>query len=175
MAIIQPIPHKARYIPLSNTFSAFFNSPSLGKYDFGVTANAGQIVLELQPGTVYYIEGLSVGGNIAAEDYLGAILYVPLLTLRRTQGNDIVYRNSIPVVQFFQSKEISNFIWSEKSGDNLTIDCTGVLLQTSALVGIDPIKINSFLSIFAIDDRNYNAVIKGEMPADYSKALTRGL
>lgn len=169
MSIIQPIPHNARYVSASNIFSAAFNSPTIGKYDFGVAGNQNVDVLELQPNSIYYIDTMSIGGNITTEDYLGAINTLPKLTLRRKIGTENLYSKQVPIVQFFQEKQISNFVKSDKGGDFLTMSFEGVLNQTSSLLGISSVSINVFLSIYIVDDNYYNTAIREAMPMSYAQ------
>lgn len=169
MSIIQPIPHNARYVSANNIFSAAFNSPTIGKYDFGIAGNQNVDVLELQSNSIYYIDTMSIGGNITTEDYLGAINTLPKLTLRRKIGAENLYSRQIPIVQFFQEKQISNFIKSDKGGDFLTLSFEGVLNQTNSLLGISAISINIFLSIYIVDDNFYNTAIRESMPMSYAQ------
>jgi len=148
MSIIQPISHKAKFIPTDSKFTAAFNSPLIGGYDFNIPANQGVQVLKLVPTAIYYIDKLSIGANIDREDFLGAIQTVPLLTFKFMLGNEIVYSQSLPIVQLYEQKEATVFFKTQKEGNWLTLSMTGQLIQTANLVGIDPIVLDVSLSIY---------------------------
>lgn len=153
MSINREITSKARIIPTQNTFSASF---SLGVYDFGVAANTNQVVFNLDANSVYFLDRFSIAGNIASEDFLSCISTVPLLTLGRKNDNQLIYTRSFPITQFYDNKDCSCFVESNKGTDALVVSITGVLNQNINLVGVDPIILTLSFSCYAIDDRDYN-------------------
>lgn len=162
MSIFHKIPTKARIIPTENTFSASF----LGTYDFGVAANVRQTVFTLDANSVYFLDNFSVGGNISSEDFLSAISTIPIMTLSRkndTSGSTI-YTRSFPITQFYQNKDCTCFVFSNKGSDELVISLSGVLNQISNLIGVDPVKLTISFSCFAMDDRTYNAEFRDQLP-----------
>ena len=153
--IVHPIPRQAKFLPSDTKFTAAFNIPFVGGYDFNTAANQNVKVLELVPNSVYYVDNLSVGANIPKEDYLGAILITPLLTFKHSIGNEIIYSRSFPIVQLYEQKEATVFFNSQKTGDFLSLSLTGQLNQTAELVGKDPIALDVSLSIYQISERDY--------------------
>jgi hypothetical protein len=149
------LPKKSRYIPTNNIFSASFNSPSYGVYDFGVAANAGQTVIVLQPNTVYFVDYFSVSGNIASETFLSVISTQPYLTFSKKTGG-VLFTQKIPVSSFSAENPIGQFLDSQIDGDEIQASFTGVLSQNSDLVGVSPVSLNLKLSIYAMDEREYN-------------------
>lgn len=147
--IVYKIPRKKRFIPASGLFSATFNVPTPAKYDF-----AGQTVVfyqKLLPNTVYLIDSFSLGGNIPAEDYLGAIDTVPQLTIQKTFDNEAIFERAIPLSGFFHDRQIVQFFKTGLDNVGIVASLTGVLNQTAELVGIAAVKLSINICFHAID------------------------
>jgi hypothetical protein len=152
--IVHKIPHKARYIPTQNTFSALF----LGVYNFGIAANTRQTVFPILANTIYFLDNFSLGGNIAKEDFLSSINTLPLMTLSlKSCPLNGIYEKPIPLTHFYENKEATAFVQSKQSNDELQVSLSGILNQTAPLVGVSPVVLTVTFSVYAMDDRNYNA------------------
>jgi hypothetical protein len=162
-----PIPHKARFIPCVKSFSA----PFTGTYNFGIAANSALSILPLQGNVVYLISSYSVGGNIASEDYLSAINTLPKFILSRKNDAQAIRTDSIPVVQFEQGKETMIFTDSKQGNDELLVTLSGILNQTAALVGVNPVILTISFSIFAIEDRNYAIAFLEKLSGNTARSL----
>lgn len=154
------LPHTAKLIQKSITFSAGFNLNVLypGKYDFGYsTTNQNVLVLESKPNTVYYIDRASVSGVISSEDFFRSIFITPKVFFSRILGNEYIYSEPVPISGYFQEQPYTAFFSSDKKGDGIRATLTGVLDQLSSTIGINPIKIYLNLSIYAIDENSFNS------------------
>lgn len=171
MAISYQIPQTARYISTSNIFTATFNNPTAGKYDFGIAGNMEVSILELFQNTVYLIDRISIGGNISDSDFLSSIETLPLITFKTLQKKQIVYKLPFPVVNYIDDQDVTAWIISEKGGNSLICDFTGVLNQTADLVGITDIKINVSLSIYAIESTRFYSTFRGDLSPDVGKQV----
>jgi len=160
MAINFQIPTQSRYISTSTIFTAQFNVPTPGQYDFNVPANQNVQVQELEPNVVYLIERMSVGGTISEGDFLSSIVTFPILTIRRSISNQIVYKKPFPIVNYADGIETAAFIHSDKGGDQLTLSFVGSLLQLPSMVGLAEVKMQISLSIYAIDSGYFNAAFR---------------
>lgn len=160
MAVNFQIPTQSKYISTSTIFTAQFNVPTLGRYDFNVAGNQNINIQELDANVVYLIERMSVGGTISEADYLASIDTFPILTIRRSISNTIVYKKPFPIVNYADGIEIAAFIHSDKGGDNLTLSFTGSLLQLPSMVGLAEVKMQISLSIYAIDSGYFNAAFR---------------
>jgi hypothetical protein len=155
--ILHNIPFKSRVIPTENTFSA----PFIGSYDFGAVAgNQRQTVFKLDANSVYFLDNFSVAGNIASEAFLSSIIDIPAMTLSRKNDRQLIYTRSFPISQFYQNKECTCFVDSNKGDDELQISFSGILAQVSDTVGVDPLKITISFSCFAMDGNDYNAAYR---------------
>lgn len=157
MAINYQIPQQSRYISTSTIFTADFNVPSPGYYDFNVANNQGIKVEPLNMGTVYLIERISIGGTLSEADYLASIIDFPLLSIKRSVSNEIVYKRPFPIVNYADGIEAAAWIHSDKSNDFLSLSFSGILTQLPSMVGLSQVKIQVSLCIYAIDSQYYNA------------------
>ena len=147
------LPRRIRYIPASGIFTAAFNVPTAGKYDF-----AGQSITfieKLSPGSVYLIDSFSVGGNISGEDYLSAIDVVPRIKLCKAQDDENVFDGDIPLSGFFSDRQLVHFF--ETGLNNCTIKAilTGSLIQTVDLIGVPSVSLSVSFSLHRIDEKDY--------------------
>lgn len=155
MSIIYQIPHNARYLQTKNIFTATFNNPELGKYDFGVAGNTDVKIQDIFKGTIYLIERVVVGGNIPEVDYSGAIETFPQIKLRFKKTKTIVYKLPLPIVKYYDNLDVVAWVYTDIGNDELMADFTGLLDQTADLVGITEVKINVSFAMYAIEDTNF--------------------
>jgi len=118
------------------------------------------LLIELQPSTVYFINTISIGGNISEENYLEAVDIFPLLYVKKLKGNMPIYEKPIPISNYFDGNEASVFVVSDIAGDQILLTLEGILEQTPALVGVDPITLQVQFNIFAIESSYYNAAFR---------------
>lgn len=163
------LPHKARYIPSQNTFSAAFT----GLYDFNIAANVNQTVIKMAPGLTYFIDNYAFAGNITQEDFLSAINTVPAMKLSRKNDRDNVYTGTIPLNQFASEKPATVFVASNKGNDELLITFTGVLNQIANLVGISPVNFTVSLAIYAIDNNDFNRELASDLSPSFARRINQ--
>lgn len=157
MAIHYQIPHKARYITISNIFHTDFGAYTPGKYDFttDIANNANVQSLKLANGSVYLLDRISAGGNVAGEDYLSGIDTFPTVEVKRSLSNIAEYVQPIPIVQYFDNTDCASWIYSDKKDDWMTLTFKGVLHQTPSMVGLVTLKIQISFHVFEINDAGY--------------------
>jgi hypothetical protein len=158
--IIYTLPKSARLIPTDNTFSAQYNLPTLSVYNFNIAANADQVCFPIQGRTVYFVDSLQIGGNIASETFLSVIQSQPYITFKKLLSGEVVFTQKIPISVFSSSITIGAFLQSPRENDALTITFNGVLLQNSDLVGISPITINIKVNVYAMDETSYQTMFE---------------
>jgi hypothetical protein len=161
MSLRYEIPRSSRYILTSNVFTATFNNPLLGGYDWGVAGNVGQKIIDMEPGSIYLIERISIGADMGEAEFLEAILTLPLITLRESQSNELVYKAPFPVTNFIDDKDIVGWAYTDKGDEDLISTFTGQLTQTAALVGRATLSFFINYSIYAIDDSVFTNKFKG--------------
>lgn len=162
MGIQFEVPKNARLISTTNIFTATFNNPTVGVYDFGIAANKQVILTPLLLNTVYLLGRISMGADVDEGNFLDAINTIPRLTLRKQIGNEIVYQRPLPMVTYVDDQDMIAWVDSKKANDSLNLEVTGVLNQTAALVGVVTIKINVNYIIYAIESTVFYAKFLGE-------------
>ena len=151
--ITYPLPKKIRFIPASAIFTAVFNAPTIGKYDF-----YGQqkiFVEKLLPNTVYLIDSFSIAGNIAQEDFLSSINIVPLLNFRKTLDSENIFDVPLQIQNYATDRQIVHFIKTGLSNCGLCASLTGLLDQTPNIIGIPSIFLSINFSLHAIDASDF--------------------
>lgn len=177
MSVQWVVPHQSRFAQTGNVFTASFNVPTVGVYDFGVAANRDVVVLELQPNTQYLIERLTIGGDISEADYAGALALAagaPSLSLRRRLDGVTVYETPIPILRYIQNQEAAVWLASDNAGDALTATLTGVMNQTAALVGISSIALSVSFAVYAVESTIYNRAFLGSQSMETGARVRRG-
>lgn len=147
------LPRRIRFVPASGIFTAAFNVPTVGKYDFN-----GQVVTlaaALVPNSVYLIDSYSVAGNVAGEDFLSAIDTAPGFTLLKTVNNENVFDGPIQIHSYFTDRQIVHFFRTNQNKTGLSGKLTGVLNQIPAFVGIASISLSINFSLHAIDESKF--------------------
>ena len=166
-----PVPHTARYFNTNNVFNSTFNTPTVNKYNFSVAGNQKIKCFEFQKNVQYLIERISIGGNIAESDFNDSISIVPELTFKTEQSGFVVYEKPLYISNYFRNQDISNFVSSDVANDWLTLSMSGVLDQIPSTIGKNIIKISVSLSVFAIDNNDYNRIIREGLTSGYSERL----
>jgi len=159
--IFDIIPKNSKPFTTSNIFSAVFNVPTAGGYDFtNVTANKAQHVFQMVNTSIYFIRSISFSATIPEGDFLSAIDIsskdnFPAWRLRFNSDRTIVHPYPFPVVQYFDDTDFSTFIWSQQAADFVDMDFLGLLTQTSDLVGISEIRAQVSIVVYEITDNNF--------------------
>lgn len=152
------IPDKAALLPVSAVFTAAFNVPTPGFYDFTNTAaNQNVLVIPLRQNVIYFIDTYSVGANITEEQFLESITTFPLLKLFRRFQQSNLYKNDLRIINFTDNGELSNFFYSDQANDQLLFTFTGVLRQLASMVGIATVRIQVSMNIYEIEEQYFSA------------------
>lgn len=178
MSVQWVIPNQARFISTVSVFVGTFNVPVLGAYGFSIPANAGVLVLPLQPNTQYLLERVTIGADISELDYsaaldLSAVDRLPRLRLIRRSDGSGVYESSIPVPAFVRQNENSVWVKSDSDNDALLATFTGQLSQTAALVGVPAVRVTVSYSVYAIESTIYNRAFRGSQSLDLADSVRR--
>jgi len=155
------IPKNSKPFTTSNIFTAQFNVPTLGKYDFTATpGNRGQTVFRMVNSSVYFIASLSFSATTPEGDFLSAIdisaaANFPQWRLRFNSDQTILHPYPFPVVTYFDDRQFQTFVSSQQSEDILLMDFSGVLNQIAALVGVGEIRAQVSTLVYEIIDNNW--------------------
>jgi len=168
-----PIPHTARFISTGNIFAAQFNNPTVGEYDFNIPVNTNVKILDLQKNSVYLLERITIGGNVSEAIFNNSIIGIPSLTFKTKSTGMIIYEQPLKILGYYQNQDISTFIRSEMSNDEILCTISGRFIQTADTIGLIEMRIGMALSFFAIDNNDYNKAIRNILDKEYSQRLVR--
>lgn len=155
MSLVASFPHGSIFRPTSKIFSATFNTPTAGQYDFGIAANRDQELLSLNPNSLYYLSVLSFSANIPESAYLENISTIPTLNLFLKKSGAQIFGQGYPLVTYMQGIEVSAFFWTQQLGDTLIGTFTGILDQNSSLSGVPTINSQCSLNVHEVTDREF--------------------
>jgi len=158
--ITYQLPRKIRFIPASALFTATFNAPTLGKYDFAEQQKV--FVQKLIPNTVYLIDSFSIAGTIAQEDFLSSISTVPLLNLRKTLNNENIFDVPLQIQNYATDRQIVHFFKTGLNNCGLAANLTGILDQTPELIGVSAITLSINFSLHAVDASEFEKLYRIE-------------
>jgi len=171
MALIREIPKRSVLIPTVNRFSANFNFPAVGQYDFGVAANIRVPVFPAVRGMVYWLDRISFTATADEGVYLSAISTMPLLDLIWEQDGTRIFARSFPLVNYRDGQEINTVCESTKGNEQVLATVSGVLNQVPALVGVDPVTIQISLEVYQVFDLNWINAWRDNTRPDIGKRL----
>lgn len=164
MPVSYQLPTQSRFISTSNIFEAAFNVPTPGKYDFTNTAaNQNVLCIDLQPNTVYFIDKISVSGNITEEQFLESINAFPYLYVKKNIRKENVYEKPIAIANYYDGNECSAWVFSDKFSDQLIFTFEGVFNQLPSMVGLAAIRLQISMNIFAIESSYYNGAFRDQL------------
>ena len=172
MGVHYTIPSQSRFISASVIFDAVYNAITPGRYDFALTPACQNVVaLEMEQNVLYLIDRISVGGNVAENDYLASIDVFPKLTFKRSKQQQSIYQLPMPIVNFFDGQECSAWTKSDIKGENLTLSLSGKCRQLPSMVGVTDLIICVSLNLFAIDNKDFNTAFRQELCPNAGKSL----
>lgn len=175
MSIIKTLPKDSRFRQTVNRFTATFNTPSLGQYNFEVPANTLQSVLPLDNKLVYFIDSMSFSADITEGSYLTNIDTFPECQLFYKQGNRVVYVKPIPLVQYYDGVSTDTFAFSTMAQDGqideLQISMRGILNQNASLVGVGEINAQVSFNIFEVINQEWINNFRRQYPNGYWEKL----
>jgi len=153
--IIKTIPKSSNYLQTVTRFTANFNVPAPGQYDFNTAANTGIVILEMNPHSVYFIDKINFSTTTPEEVFFSAVNTVPTATLRKSKDKGVIYQRPLPLVSYLKANEAIAFFWTRQNDDSLIVDFRGILDQPAPLVGVPTIKAQLQLDIYQIMDENW--------------------
>ena len=161
MSIITTFPFVNNPVQTENRFTAQFNNPTPGEYDFGTLKQNIQDVITLEYNTVYVIDRLSFSSTINENDFLDSLQTVPLrFRLFRAIDTEFVYQAPYPLVNYVDNSFFQTFLHSDKYEDKLQLSVYGSLDQIANTVGIAQITLQISFSIYQYDSNDFNELYR---------------
>jgi hypothetical protein len=138
-------------------FSAAFNVPTIGFYDFNVAANTGVPLFTMRKNHLYLIDRYSFSADIPEADFFSAVNggTVPSLQLRiPSQTNRQIYTDAIPLINYYDGLETLIAVFAEQE-DDLQGTFRGALTQPAPLVGINTVTALFQPNIYEIKNKDW--------------------
>ena len=168
MSIVKKIPDGSRLMIVGGVFSADFNVPTIGRYNFTDAQNGSSnfrnrgvdLGIELVPGSLYYADKLSFSANVAESDFLESIDLtdnenIPRFYMRTSGDLKSVYAYSSRVFKYYENFEIGQFFFNSNVKNNLLADFSAKLKQNANMVGVGTLFAQLSMSIYEIYDTDF--------------------
>lgn len=169
MGVLHKLPEDSLFLPTVNLFTATYNSPTVGYYDWGVAANTAQEVLGISPGFLYFISIMNFGATVDEGTFLQNVNTIPRVQFLTKLTNRGLYGGGYPIANYLKNNEVSAFFWTSQQDDALVATFTGVLAQNATLAGVPSITSHVSLNMFQIVDRAFISKFFNVSGADPSK------
>lgn len=175
MSITITIPTDSQPIITDDTFTATFNVPTVGKYDFGIAANTNQFSLKLSNQYVYLWERVNFSLDIPEDHFKSAINVAPQLIVTRKQGGMPVFRKPFKFINYVDNLEILFLDTTLQQDDEYLFTFSGILNQTPDLVGIGAITALLQFNIYEIVSTKWKTMYELPQKQLGSNLALRGL
>jgi len=149
------IPSNSFFIPAVNLFTADFNAPTVGYYDWAVAANTNQEILGISPGFLYYLSIMNFGATVPEGDFLANVSTIPKIQFSTRLTGKSLYGGGYPIANYLKNNDISAFFWTTQRDDALLGTFTGALTQNAALAGVPSITSHVSLNLFQIVEKPF--------------------
>lgn len=159
------IPRNSIFRPVVNTFVATFNTPTAGKYDWGLAANVDQAVMTLAGHNLYYLALMNFSATVDEAAFLQNISTAARVQFRSGQNKAALFGGSYPLVKYLVNNSIGAFFSSPQKADTLTATFTGVLNQDASLISYPTITAVLQMNIFEITDQDFISEYHGRKKA----------
>lgn len=169
--IIKSIPQDSRFIQTSNKFTALFNEPTLGKYNFenGAVNEYNTVLSNLQKNHIYMIEKYSFSATIPEGVFLEATENICTFQLFKNTDKQVIYQAPIPLINYVDGLSCIGYFWTAQDEDQLVATFRGLLQQPAALVGIGSIISQITLNIYEILDSDWIQDFKQNVNREYNR------
>jgi hypothetical protein len=168
MSIIKEIPDGSRLMIVGGVFSATYNVPTVGRYNFTDEKDVNlnyknrgvNLGIELNPGALYYADKLSFSANIAESDFLETIDLtdlenIPRFYMRTSVDLKSVYSYSSRIFKYYENFEIGQYFFNTNTKNYLLADFSAKMKQNANMVGVTTIFAQLSMSIYEIVDTEF--------------------
>lgn len=157
MSIIKTIPQDSRFIQTVNRFTALFNVPTLGQYNFenGAVNEYVTVLNSLQKNHIYMIEKYSFSATIDEGVFLEATANICTFQLFRAIDRQVIYQVPIQLINYADGVSCIGYFWAAQENDQLVATFRGLLNQPAPLVGVPSVVAQVTLNIYEIVDTDW--------------------
>jgi hypothetical protein len=163
--ITKEVSSTSRFRDRSVRFTATFNAPTVGVYDFAIAANTGVFLMAITTFPVYLIDQFYVSATVNEGPFVEA-LTADLLRVQLRRGSDgqAVFPEPIPTIKYSDGAPCAAYFVGAKINDTLIVDCLGQLSQPASLVGVATITLQVGFRMYEIVDNEWIQRYRGGVP-----------
>lgn len=155
MALILQLPPGSQFYQPLIRFTATFNAPLVGGYDWGIAANVDVPFQLIRKNQLYLIERYSFSATIPEGDFFSSVVTVPTLSVRiEEETNRQIYPTPIPLINYVDGLETLIYAYGNQD-QQLTGTFAGQLNQTAPLVGIPTITAQVQFNIYEVKNKDW--------------------
>lgn len=171
MSIQKTIPQDSRFIQTANRFTALFNVPTLGNYNFenGAVNAYIPVLNSLQKNHVYMIEKYSFSATIDEGVFLEATSQVCTFQLFRASDRQVIYQVPIPLINYADGVSCIGYFSTTQDNDQLLATFRGLLSQPAPLVGVAAVIAQVTLNIYEILDSAWIQTFKQNSEREFNR------
>lgn len=158
-----------------NSFAASFNVPTLGLFDWGVTANENVKILDLIPTSLYFIERESFGTNMIDGVYNESLVTIPNIQFLTLKTKKPTLPNPQPFVVYFNNFETVMIVRTEQDPDQLLGTFRGQLKQVAATAGWPSVTANLSFNIYEVQNQTWINLFYQYNPITAKKLFQQGI
>lgn len=174
MALILQLPPGSQFYQPLVRFTATFNAPLVGGYDWNVAGNTGVPFQLIRKNQLYLIERYSFSATIAEGDFFQAVTTVPTLSVRIPRETDKqIYPTPIPLVNYVDGLETLIYAFSNED-QQLEATFRGQLNQTAPLVGVPTITAQVQFNIYEVKNKDWIENFLGRTKGGQAVGLVLG-
>lgn len=163
MGINLAAPRGSFFRPCAAIFTALYNDPTVGKYDFSVAGNRNVSILGINPQSVYFLSILNFSTTITESAYIENIETIPAVDFKLKQNGSQLYGQGYPLVAYLVNNEVGAFFTTEQTEDELIVTFTGLLGQSASLATVPQIIAQVSANIHEITDEKFKAWYHNEV------------
>ena len=152
---IDKLPKDAELITRSVTFTADYNTPTVGKYDFNVPANQNVDLFRMNADAVYLFARISFGADIPEVDFSDVTDEAFNVRLYKKVGKQFLYRYPLTFPNYTDEKDVETWFDSQKSGEVLQVSAKGLFNMNANLVGKNQMKATCTFDIYQVKNKNW--------------------
>lgn len=174
MSLILQLPPGTQFYQPVVRFTANFNAPLLGGYDWNLPANTDVAFQFMRKNHLYLIERYSFSATAAEGDFLDAVITVPTLAVRiPSETNRLIYPNPIPLINYIDGLETLIYAYCDQD-QSLTGTFRGQVNQSAPFVGMPSITAQVQFNIYEVKNKDWIDHFLGRTKAGQAKGLVMG-
>lgn len=171
MSISKTIPQDSRFIQTVNRFTALFNVPSLGQYNFenGAVNQFLNVYQPLQKNHLYMIEKYSFSATVDEGIFLEATANVCTFQLFKAVDRQVIFQAPVQLINYADGISCVAYFWTAQDGDRLVATFRGLLNQPAGLVGVPSVVAQVTLNIYEIVDTDWIQEFKQNKNREFNR------